>query len=234
MPFTQQLEQVIENVSPETLTAYFQAASDKFRPDRQGRSRALAEDQDLLESLEQLGEIEFTTGDMTRRRSRSAQYAVARKIVKQDFNEAAIFVFYDDAGLAQVRAEGMPQCVNVHRPAAFVPFGNPGQPQVPIRNPHQSGRIVGVDASNLQVLQVRYLAEIFDLLRHGAGANLHGRNQADYFHHCLLVTVHGAEARVEVRRIPAEGSEPPCSRPGDSDRRSTSPATDQMTNGRKS
>jgi type I restriction-modification system DNA methylase subunit len=106
-----ELEQVIENVSPETLTAFFHAASkDKFRPGRQDRNYDLAEDQDLLESLDQLGQIEFNesdtliilagkiTGDMTRRSSRTAQYKIAKDIIKQNSNEAAIFVFYDDDG----------------------------------------------------------------------------------------------------------------------------------------
>ncbi|MCD4825806.1 MAG: Eco57I restriction-modification methylase domain-containing protein [Phycisphaerae bacterium] len=110
MSCTQQLEQVIEKVSPESLRTFFEIAAGKFRPGRQDRSHELADNQDLLESLEQLGEIEFSpdstlivlagkiTGDMTRRRSRTRQYDVARKIIKQNHNDAAIFVFYDDDG----------------------------------------------------------------------------------------------------------------------------------------
>ncbi len=109
MAYTDQLQKVIDAVSPKTLTGFFQALG-KFRPTRQDYSHALSEDQDLLDSLEQLGEIEWDSaerlivltgkvnGDMTRRRSRTAQYAVAKKVIKQDFYDAAIFVFYDDEG----------------------------------------------------------------------------------------------------------------------------------------
>jgi hypothetical protein len=108
MAYTAQLEQVIKSVSSETLTAFFRGTCSQFRPKRRDFSHHLAEDQDMLESLEALGEIEFSDskrlivltgkvkGDMTHRRSRSEQYDVAKRIVKQDRHDAAIFVFYDD------------------------------------------------------------------------------------------------------------------------------------------
>jgi len=110
MTHVQELEDVISNVSPETLTAFFQSASGHFRPGHRDCSDELKDDQDLLENLEALGQIEFPDGqvlmvlageiigDITRRRSRSAQYAVAKRVIKQNFNDAAIFVFYDDEG----------------------------------------------------------------------------------------------------------------------------------------
>jgi len=100
----QTLEQVIEKVSPETLTAFFQAAAGKFRPDRRDINYDLTEDNDLLESLAQLGQVEYDdgsktllvlagkiTGDMTHRRSRTAQYNVARKIIKQHYHDAKLY-----------------------------------------------------------------------------------------------------------------------------------------------
>ena len=110
MTHVQELEDVIAGVSPETLTAFFQGASGHFRPSHRDCSDDLKDDQDLLENLEELGQIEFSDGqilmvlagkiigDITRRRSRSAQYAVAKRVIKQNFNDAAIFVFYDDEG----------------------------------------------------------------------------------------------------------------------------------------
>ena len=47
-----------------------------------------------------------------------------------------------DARLAKVTPEGVAQGVNVDRPSPFVPFGDSGQFQVTIENPHQPGRNV--------------------------------------------------------------------------------------------
>ncbi len=111
MQMLPQLQNVIQGVSPETLTAYFHSACTCFRPNRSDYSHALAEGQELLECLEQLGEIEFPNGEtllilagkmrgeQTQRRSRLAQYEITKKVAcKENWADAGIFVFYDDLG----------------------------------------------------------------------------------------------------------------------------------------
>ena len=111
MTHVQELEDVIAGVSPETLTAFFQAASDRFRPNRRDCLAELKDGQDLLENLEELGQIEFSDGqilmvlvgklhgEQSSRRSRRAQYEVTRQIAcKENWADAGIFIFYDDVG----------------------------------------------------------------------------------------------------------------------------------------
>lgn len=111
MDVSAQLLEVMGQVSPETLTAFFQSVSDRFRPGRQDCTDALKEGQELLANLEELGEIDFPDGqvlmvlagklrgEQSSRRSRTAQYEVTRQIAcKENWADAGIFVFYDDAG----------------------------------------------------------------------------------------------------------------------------------------
>ena len=111
MQISPQLQDVIDGVSAETLIAFFQSACPYFRPNRMDTINALDDDQDLLTSLEQLGEIEFPSGDsllilagkmegqQTQHRSRKVQHEITKKIACQEnWADAGIFVFYDEIG----------------------------------------------------------------------------------------------------------------------------------------
>ena len=98
-----------------------------------------------------------------------------------------------------------------------------------------------VRQNNVDVVFASHIHGYFNAVRDGvryvisggAGATLHGSTPAAYFHHYLLMTVRGAEVRVEVRRIAADGRQAPCSRPSGSGSREASPTIGQPTNGRK-
>ena len=105
------LKDLIGGASPETATAYFRSVSDHFRPSRTDASDLLKGDQDLLENLEELGQIEFPDGqvlqvlcgkligEQSSRRSRTAQHEVTRQIaLKQNWADAGLFVFHDNEG----------------------------------------------------------------------------------------------------------------------------------------
>jgi len=63
MPENSTLMTMIQGVSPESITTFFRGASSRFRPGREDRFAELnGAGEDLLESLEQLGEIEFEDG----------------------------------------------------------------------------------------------------------------------------------------------------------------------------
>jgi len=62
---------------------------------------------------------------------------------------------------------------------------------------------------HVDIVFASHIHGYFDVVRNGtryiisggAGAKLHGRDEARYFHHYLLVTVLGEDVRVDVRRV---------------------------------
>jgi len=103
-----QLDALCKDFSTETLTLFLRAASGKFKPEREDYGYFL-EGGNLLRSLERLGQIEFEDGrrlivlagaldgELTSQSGKLRQYEVAKKVLKAEYWDAGIFVFYDDA-----------------------------------------------------------------------------------------------------------------------------------------
>ena len=70
----------------------------------------LISDNEKFTNLYKLGEIEYNNtdklivftcmfiGELTSRSARKTQFELAKKVLKEDFNDGAVFVFYNQAG----------------------------------------------------------------------------------------------------------------------------------------
>lgn len=106
----QQLEAVIKNFNLEDLKNFFRSANESFDPTEGDYSHYADETSRDLQSLTKLGEIEFDRSqrlvvvaakserELTSRTGKKRQYDLAKKILKTEFYDAGIFVFYDSAG----------------------------------------------------------------------------------------------------------------------------------------
>ena len=118
-----QLQPVIENFTPQTLTTFFRSACGNFRPSHQDCSHYLNPDIPI-EEINEIGRIEFSDErrlmvlvgqmqmELTSRSGKLKQYELARQILKDELFDAGIFVFYDASGnfrfslvLAQYRGQ---------------------------------------------------------------------------------------------------------------------------------
>ena len=103
-----QLETLCKSFSPENLTSFLRAVSGRFKPGREDYGYLL-EGGNVLRSLEGLGRIEFEDGrrlivltgaldgELTTQSGKLRQYEAAKKVLKAEYWDAGIFVFYDDA-----------------------------------------------------------------------------------------------------------------------------------------
>ncbi len=101
------LEQLAANFEPGKLIDYYKSAIPKFRPIQPGKdvSEVLPKDP-RFESITQIGEIEYDNAnrlgfyicpinkDLTERTSKKIQYDIGKKLLKADYYDAGIFVFY--------------------------------------------------------------------------------------------------------------------------------------------
>ena len=103
------LETLTKNFTRETLITFLRAASGKFRPEKEDLSRQ-EENAPFLHDLFKLGSIDFADGrrmvilagqvekELTTRSGKQKQYEIAKKVLRNHFYDAGIFVFHDDAG----------------------------------------------------------------------------------------------------------------------------------------
>jgi len=102
------LEQIIEDFNKDTLTQFYnKLSSGKFRPASEDFSENLPKDDRRFESIEQIGRIEHekkaqttaffissVSGEISERDSKKKQYDIGKKILKDNYLDAGIFVFY--------------------------------------------------------------------------------------------------------------------------------------------
>ncbi len=103
------LKTLTQSFSPENLTAFLRAAGGSFRPESKDYSHYL-EKNNFIKGLFKLGSIDFPDGrrlialagqvetELTSQSGKQKQYEIARKILKDEFFNAGIFVFHDQAG----------------------------------------------------------------------------------------------------------------------------------------
>ena len=101
------LEQIIEDFNKDALIQFYRLSSDKFRPVSEDFSDNLPKDDERFETIEQIGRIEHekkaqtiaffissVSGEISERDSKKRQYDIGKKILKDNFLDAGIFVFY--------------------------------------------------------------------------------------------------------------------------------------------
>lgn len=105
------LQDLIQHISRDTITTFFRRKVSSFRPNLERLDDYLADlDGGKFRELYKLGEAEYGSsdellifsckylGELTARSSKKLQYEIAKKILKHEFKDAAIFIFYDETG----------------------------------------------------------------------------------------------------------------------------------------
>jgi len=109
------MDRLIQDFSVKALADFFKKASPAFVPERESLDYLLDSGTESKEfgpfsELERVGNIAFPDTeelvviacrhgyDLTDRSSKKKQFAIAKAVLKEDFKDVAIFVFYDDAG----------------------------------------------------------------------------------------------------------------------------------------
>ena len=100
---------LIASVSPDSISDFVRQQNRSFRPVHEDLSYLLSENLSFCE-LTKLGEIEYADtdrllifsclydGELSARSARKMQFEIAKKALKEDFKDGAIFVFYDARG----------------------------------------------------------------------------------------------------------------------------------------
>ncbi len=101
------LEQIIKDFNKDTLIRFYKLSSDKFRPVSEDYSQYLPESDKRFENIEQIGRIEHekksqsiaffissVSGELSDRDSKKRQYDIGKKILRDNYLDAGIFVFY--------------------------------------------------------------------------------------------------------------------------------------------
>ncbi len=108
---TQPIDNLIQNISPEIIQDFFKKKISSFRPEKEALDYVLKDaDMEQFSGLTKLGEAAYDdtnellvfachfNGELTARSSKKKQYTIAKNVLKEDFKDGAIFVFYDDEG----------------------------------------------------------------------------------------------------------------------------------------
>jgi len=99
---------LIQDYSNETLEKFFKSKISNFKPINEDWNSLLSDEN--FSNLEKLGHANFTNSDellifscksnknLSSRSSKKVQFEIAKKTLKEDFKDGAIFVFYDELG----------------------------------------------------------------------------------------------------------------------------------------
>ncbi len=101
------LEQIIEDFNKDALIQFYKLSSDKFRAESEDFSDNLPKEDKRFENIEQIGRIEHekkaqsiaffvssVSGEISERDSKKKQYDIGKKILRDNYLDAGIFVFY--------------------------------------------------------------------------------------------------------------------------------------------
>ncbi|MDD3860669.1 MAG: restriction endonuclease subunit M, partial [Bacteroidales bacterium] len=107
----EQITNLIENVSNETINRFFKHKISSYYEDSENYDYLLKEAEFAkFSDIEKLGQAEFEnaddllvfsakySGNLSERSSKKQQYEIAKKVLREDFKDGAIFVFYDNEG----------------------------------------------------------------------------------------------------------------------------------------
>src|SRR5690554_1338952 len=105
------MDKLIQNFSIKTVADFFKNAISSFKNEEEDLTYII-EDKDFIDfsELTRIGNVEFKNSDelivfackyngiLSERSSKKKQFEIAKLVLKEDFKDGAIFVFYDDAG----------------------------------------------------------------------------------------------------------------------------------------
>ena len=103
------ITELINAVSPKTLFNFIRSRNSSFREKKEDLSY-LIEGNRRFTDLTKLGEIEYAdtdvlmvfscafNGELSSRSARKDQFDIAKKALKENFKDGAVFVFYDQSG----------------------------------------------------------------------------------------------------------------------------------------
>ena len=103
------LENLISNISDKSIQNFIRSRNSSFREYKEDLSHVL-QDKTLFQHLYKLGEISYDNsdellvfycaykGELSSKSSKRTQFEIAKKVLKEDFKDGAIFVFYDEKG----------------------------------------------------------------------------------------------------------------------------------------
>lgn len=103
------MDKLIQNFSVKSVADFFKTKISSFSPNRENLDYII-EDTDYVDfsNLQKIGEVEFSNSDelivftckfqgvLSERSSKKRQFEIAKKVLKEDFKDGAIFIFYDD------------------------------------------------------------------------------------------------------------------------------------------
>lgn len=105
------IEQLIKSVSSETISSFMRVKMDNFTSQKEDLefdfdhdryanfSRLIKEGDAIFENGDELIVVSCRQSiELTSKTGKKAQYEIAKKILKQNNNDAGIFVFYDETG----------------------------------------------------------------------------------------------------------------------------------------
>lgn len=100
---------LISNISDKSIQNFIRSRNSSFREYKEDFSHIL-KDKTLFQNLYKLGEISYDNsdellvfycaykGELSSKSSKRTQFEIAKKVLKEDFKDGAIFVFYDEKG----------------------------------------------------------------------------------------------------------------------------------------
>ena len=103
------IQHLIQNFSNQALRDFFKRKIPQFSPDEESFDHVI-EEYGQFSQLAKLGAAEYENtdellvfsckyeGELTQRSSKKKQFEIAKKVLKEDFKDGAVFVFYDEAG----------------------------------------------------------------------------------------------------------------------------------------
>lgn len=103
------MDNLILNFSIKSVADFFKAKISSFSPNSENLDYLIDDIQfESFEELQKIGEVEFNNSDelivftckfqgvLSERSSKKKQFEIAKKVLKEDFKDGAIFIFYDD------------------------------------------------------------------------------------------------------------------------------------------
>jgi hypothetical protein len=105
------LQNLIAHFANETLQDFFKRKIPSFSPEEEELDHVIPENgYEAFSNLKKLGGAEYQNtdellvfsckyeGELSQRSSKKKQFEIAKKALREDFKDGAVFVFYDDAG----------------------------------------------------------------------------------------------------------------------------------------
>jgi hypothetical protein len=105
------IDKLISNVSNHIINDFFRKKISAYRSEEEDLEHLLGDQEsEVFSNLMKLGEAEYLNsdellvfsckyiGELSERNSKKRQFEIAKKVLKEDFKDGAVFVFYDDQG----------------------------------------------------------------------------------------------------------------------------------------